>query len=117
MGLSLNNHIELGPQCPDDTPCNRCKEQEDCPYGRNTMKEGQRVCYDRAHWEWLDNAGLIPRNFMPRTEFQGTITAVYSDTTAIVTWDAGRHTPRRLKVTVPGLHLLSNLEPAEDQMR
>ena len=112
--MSRFDHIELGPNCPDDvTTCYRCDQQPDCPYGRNTMRVGQRVCYDHAHWEWLDEVGLIPRNFQPRTDFQVTITAIYDDTTADVEWDAGRHTPRRLKVTVPGLHLLSNLEAIE----
>lgn len=53
--MSRFDHIELGPNCPDDvTTCYRCDQQPDCPYGRNTMRVGQRVCYDHAHWEWLD---------------------------------------------------------------
>lgn len=35
--LDLNNHLELGPNCPDseDVPtCNECPEKGDCSYAR-----------------------------------------------------------------------------------
>lgn len=32
MSLSLNNHLELGPNCPDHVKCPRCPSNNDCAY-------------------------------------------------------------------------------------
>jgi len=39
MSLSLNNHLELGPNCPDDAKtCNDCPQLDTCPYGSNGLQ-------------------------------------------------------------------------------